>query len=39
MTIDKHEPDEIPDDDKDDSPNGKEITEKVINKNIPVFIS
>lgn len=30
MTIDKHEPDEIPDNDKDNAPNGKEITEKVI---------
>lgn len=30
MTIDKNEPDEIPADEKDESPNGKEITEKVI---------
>lgn len=30
MTIDKNEPDKIPADKKDESPNGKEITEKVI---------
>lgn len=29
MTIDKHEPDEIPADDKNESPNRKEITEKI----------
>lgn len=32
MTIDKNEPDEIPAEEKDESPNGKEITEKVMRK-------
>lgn len=32
MTIDKNEPDEIPADEKDESPNSKEITEKVTKK-------
>lgn len=30
MTIDKNEPDDKPANEKDESPNGKEITEKVI---------
>lgn len=31
MTIDKNEPDDIPADEKNESPNSKEITEKVTN--------
>lgn len=38
MTNDKHESDETPENDKDDSRNGKEITEKVINKSVLTYI-
>lgn len=37
MTIDTSEPDKNSDEHKDESPNGKEITEKVINLSIIIL--
>lgn len=39
MTIDKREPDDIPDEDKNNAPSGKEITEKGIQRKCPTVIA